>query len=104
VGIDDSVSAHLATRLMLGGASAYSAQSERGFHAIVNARCVSRAEDTDMRSSVHDGIGDRRFPVMPCSDLRPTHNVSVAGFVHPSRQASVPDTAPDLVTQTWTPA
>ncbi len=61
--------------------SAYSAQSERGFHAIVNARCVSRAKDTDMGSSVHDDIGDGRIPAMPCSDSQPTRNVSVAGFV-----------------------
>jgi hypothetical protein len=64
-----------------GHADAYSGQSERGFHAIVNARCVSRAKDTDMGSSVHDDIGDGRIPAMPCSDSQPTRNGSVAGFV-----------------------
>ena len=44
---------------------AYSAESERGFHAIVNSRCVSEAEDTDMGSSVHDDIVDGRIPAMP---------------------------------------
>jgi hypothetical protein len=34
-----------------------------------------------MGSSVHDDIGDRRIPAMPCSDSQPTRNVSVAGFV-----------------------
>jgi len=54
---------------------------ERGFHVIVNSRCVSGADDTDMGSSVHDDIGDGRIPAMPCSDSRPTRSVSVAGFV-----------------------
>jgi hypothetical protein len=60
---------------------AYSAESERGFHAIVNSRCVSGAVDTDMGSSVHDEICDGRIPAMPCSDSQPTRNVNVAGFV-----------------------
>ena len=60
---------------------AYSAESERGFHVIVNSWCVSGAEDTDMGSSVHDDIGDRRIPAMPCSDSQPMRPVSVAGFV-----------------------
>ena len=59
---------------------AYSAESERGFHVIVNSRCVSGAEDTDMGPSVHDDIGDGRIRAMPCSDSQPTRNVSVAGF------------------------
>ena len=65
----------------LNGRGAYSAESERGFHVIVNSRCVSGADDTDMGSSVHDDIGDGRIPAMPCSDSQPTRNVSVAGFV-----------------------
>jgi hypothetical protein len=60
---------------------AYSAESERGFHVIVNPRCVSGAEDTDMGSGVHDDIGDGRIPAMPYSDSQPTRNVSVAAFV-----------------------
>jgi hypothetical protein len=51
---------------------AYSAQRERGFHAIVNARWVSAAEAADMGSGVHDPIGDGRFPAMTRSDSRPS--------------------------------
>jgi len=36
--------------------SAYSAQSERRFHAIVNARGASAAAAPDLGSSVHDEI------------------------------------------------
>jgi hypothetical protein len=42
-------------------------QSEHRFHAIVNARCVLAAEDTDIGSGVHDDIGDGPIPALPCS-------------------------------------
>jgi hypothetical protein len=70
------------------------AQSERGFQAIVNARCVSRAKDTDMGSSVHDDIGDGRIPAMPCKDSQPTRNVSVAGFVAGGAEGKIAKIAP----------
>src|SRR5260370_41686399 len=50
---------------------AYSAQSERRFHAIVNALRVSAAEAANIGSGVHDDIGDGRIPAMTCSDSRP---------------------------------
>ena len=51
--------------------TAYSAQSERRFHAIVNARRVSAAAAADIGSSVHEDIVDGRIPAMTCSDSRP---------------------------------
>ena len=46
----------------------------------MNSLYVSGAEDTDMGSSVHDDIGDKRIPVLPCSDSQPARNVCVAGI------------------------
>jgi hypothetical protein len=74
----------LSCRLTIAGETfcAYSAQSERRFHAIVNAVGVSAAEAADIGSGVHDGIDNGRISAMPCSDLQPTRNVGVAGVVN----------------------
>jgi hypothetical protein len=56
--------------------SAYSAQSERRFHAIVNARCVLAAADTNIGSGVHDDIGDGHIPAVPCSDSQATRRAA----------------------------
>jgi len=45
-----------------------------GFHAIVNAGCVSVAEDTAIGSGAHDDIRDGRIPAVPCSDSQPTQS------------------------------
>ena len=44
----------------------------------------------DIAPSVHDGIDKRRILAMPCSDLRPTGNVGVAGFVSGGAGAAAP--------------
>jgi hypothetical protein len=54
---------------------AYSAQSEHGFHAIVSARYMSGAEDTDMESGV-----DRRRGVS-----HPIFFAAAKSILHASR-------------------
>jgi hypothetical protein len=68
--------------------TAYSAQSERRFQAIVNGLRVSAAEAADIGLSVHDGTGDGRISAMTCSNSRtPTAVVTCAAW------SAVPDRA-----------
>jgi hypothetical protein len=74
--------------------SAYSAQSERRFHLIVNRRLASAAEAADIGSGVHDDISDGRIPLMTRSDSQPTRNVSVANFAAGGAGGVIPQIAP----------
>jgi len=49
-----------------------------------SSRCLSGAEGTDVRSSVHDDVGDLLIPAMRCSDSYAMRNVSV-GVSLPAR-------------------